>query len=268
MAQAPGRPLITLLTDFGRADGYAAAMTGVILREAPQARVIDLSHDVAPFDIQSASYVLATAAFEFPAGTIHVAVVDPSVGSRRRLLIAESEGQRFVLPDNGLLDVPRLRRRAWRWWQVTRLPRLSHPAAPTFHGRDILAPVAAALARGLPPARFGRQLTEVPLRLGLAPAAQRDGALRGRVLHVDRFGTLITTIDAAALRRLAQGRAVRVRVGRRVVSRFVRTYTQAPRGALVALLGSAGWLEVSVVEGSAQQVLHTRRHDPVMVTRR
>lgn len=260
-------PLVTLLTDFGQRDGYVGAMKGALLSCVPGLTLIDLSHDIAPFDVRAAGYLLASAAFDFPPGTIHVAVVDPGVGGRRRLLIAETEGQRFLVPDNGLLDICRLRARVWRWYHVTRFELAHHPIAPTFHGRDLFAPLAAALARGVSATRMGVRLRDVPLRLGLPPASADGDRLCGTIMHVDRFGSLMSTIDGQAVRRCTHGASCRVRIGGHVIRRWVRTYADAPRGTAVALIGSLGWLEISVVEGSASDRLRVGCGDSVVLER-
>ncbi len=266
------RSLVTLLTDFGAEDGYVGAMKGVIYSQAPGVTVVDLSHDIPPFDVQAAGYVLAGAAYEFPPDTIHVAVVDPGVGSRRRIVVAESDRQRFVVPDNGLLDICRLRHPMQRWIDVTSSGEGSvaahRPAAPTFHGRDIFAPVAAALARGVSPHRLGRRLMSVPWRLPGAPARRRGRRLEGRVLHIDRFGTLITTVESAMVRQLARIGDLHVRVAGRIITTWVRSYAEAARGVLVVLLGSQDWLEISVVEGSAARRLRAQRGDTVIIEAR
>jgi len=254
-----GRPrIVTLLSDFGLSDGYVGAMKGVLLSQAPGITVVDLSHTIAPFDISGAAYLLASAALEFPPRTIHVAVVDPGVGSRRRLLLAEIARHYFLVPDNGLLDVVLLRERLTRCVQVLPARVAARRVAPTFHGRDLLAPAAAALARGMSLSRFGPPIRHLSRRLPLRPLVVHGNRCVGYVLHVDRFGTLILNVEAAPLERFARGQPVRVQVGHHRVTRWVRTYAEAPRGSLVALIGSQGWVEVAVVEGSAAQRLRAK----------
>ncbi len=260
-------PIVTLLTDFGMSDGYVGAMKGVLLRQAPGITLVDLSHTVRAFDVQAAAYLLASCAQEFPVGTIHVAVVDPGVGSARRILIAESQGQRFVVPDNGLLDMVRLRVPIQRWIHVTRWPKTRGRVSSTFHGRDIFAPLAAVLATGTPAHHFGAVVRHVPFQLRLQPPRMIGASLQGVILHIDHFGSLVTSIDAQRLRRFAQGRPIHVRVGRHLVRRFVRTYADATPGTVVALIGSHDWLELAVVEGHAARRLHARRGDAVIITR-
>lgn len=241
--------ILTFLTDFGTADAYAAAMKGVALSHAPQLQLVDITHEVPPQDLARGAYVLSEAAPWFPPGTVHVAVVDPGVGTARRALIAVLDEQVIVAPDNGLIS--RLYHGAERR-EVYELSRsdlgLLHRSM-TFHGRDLFAPVGALLAAGkLRPEECGP-----PMEPALAAEAgpRRVGAvLWGEVITADRFGNLITNIEAEHL-----GSAPMVRIGGRPVDAFVRTYGEAHAGALVALVGSGGLVEVAVVEGSAAEKL-------------
>lgn len=283
--------IITLTTDFGQADGYVGTMKGVILARAPQARLVDLSHEIAPQDVLAGAFVLARAYRYFPPETIHVAVVDPGVGTSRRALLLETAQGRFVGPDNGLFslvlretaalaigwtegppaDVPAL-------WHpgfdlaaalgsaaVERLPRayaltnadywLKGPGA-TFHGRDIFAPVAAHLAAGESPERLGTPIPLASLVLlpDLLPTLRAD-AIEGRVIAVDRFGNLITDIAAGLLRALGPLEMLEVRLD---ALRFVgvqSAYGAVPAGESLALINSAGLLEIAVTNGSAAQTL-------------
>ena len=243
--------IITLLTDFGLADGYVAAMKGVILGLNPAATIIDLTHEVPPQDISYAAYVLATVYPYYPPDTIHVVVVDPTVGSTRALIAARAADQLFVAPDNGVLthvldegysDLIRLTQA--RYWR----PNPSR----TFHGRDILAPVAAHLSLGVPLAALGEPLAE-PQRIPIPRAVRRaDGVWVAHVIHVDRFGNLITDLrpEPEVLARLAGAQ-----VGGRFVDAVVATYADVPSGAPAILLGSAGHLELAVRDGDARAEL-------------
>jgi hypothetical protein len=255
-------PLLTLLTDFGTADYYVGAVKGTVLRLAPEARLVDLSHEVAPGDVEGAADLLAAAAPAFPAGTVHLAVVDPGVGSGRRILVAEADlgragergRHRFVAPDNGLLT-PFLAGGAgaagsWRAWSVERRDLFLPSPGATFHGRDRFAPVAAALLRGEEAAGLGPEVAD-PVRLDLpAPRRERrDGGdvLVGRVARVDRFGNLVTDIpldrrpDAGA-----PGGEPVVAVAGREVRRWVSCYAELPPGEPGALVGSLGMVELSL----------------------
>jgi len=234
--------VITLLTDFGNADSYVAEMKGVLLTLAPQATLIDVAHLVPPGDIRAAQYLLARTWRRFPDGTVHLAVIDPGVGGARRALAAECEGHRFVAPDNGLLSfLP----------GAARFVSLAIPtdAAPTFHGRDVFAPAAARLANAEPLDALGAPVTDrhhSPL-----PTPRHDGvALMGEVIYVDRFGTLVSNIPGAQVEP-----GVRIRVDGTDVGALRRTYADVERGALAALIGSGGTVEIAVRDGSAARLL-------------
>lgn len=230
--------LVTLTSDFGTADGYVGAMKGVIARLAPEAVMIDLAHDIPRHDIAHAAWVLGTSAPEFPAGTIHLAVVDPGVGGARTPVVIAAGGHLFVGPDNGLFAY--VADRADRVHAITSTAFRMPAPSDTFHGRDVFAPAAAALARGLPPAAAGPATCLV----GKLPWSARATA-RGVVVHVDVYGNLISNLP---------GPARRLRVGEREIAP-VRTYEELERGALGCYTGSAGTVEIAVREGSAAQVL-------------
>lgn len=257
----PGDPLITLLTDYGTQDIYAGVLHGVILGLAPRARIVDLTHSVPPQAIGQAGLLLAAAAPYFPPGTVHVAVVDPGVGSSRRILCASASGALFLAPDNGLLEeVLAADPRAELWSVEDRrlfLPKVSL----TFHGRDIFAPVAARLATGLDPAKVGPAVSD-PVRSRLPAPRLERGVLRGQVAHVDRFGNLLTTIRPDDL--TSPVAWVRTR-GTTIQGPACSTYSDRPAGALLALSGSSGRLEVSINAGDAAARLGSRVGDPVEV---
>ncbi len=249
-------PLITMTTDFGMSDGYVGTMKGVILSIAPDATIVDITHDIQPHAISQAAFVVASAAPYFPPGTIHLVVVDPGVGSERRAIAVQTKKAIFVAPDNGVLtfvlqpfadeSVPakiiHLTRR--KYW----LPQVSS----TFHGRDIFAPVAAHLAAGVSISKLGKPIDD-PVLLDIPQPRQiSDGSLQGHVIYVDRFGNLVTDIPAAWLGKEKQWR---VEVAGRVVEQLSPTYADVSRGQLLALIGSSGLLELAVREGSAALML-------------
>lgn len=246
-------PLITLTTDFGDASPYVAVMKGVILSINPAARVLDLSHRIRPQDVRHAAYFLGTAVPYFPAGTVHVCVVDPGVGSERAATCAEAAGQRLVGPDNGIFThllrspttVHRLAdRRFWR-------PHVSD----TFHGRDIFAPVAAHLSLGVGPGDLGPVHPD-PVLLPTRPAEAVGNGWRGEVQFVDDFGNVITNIPAADVKALP----VRVAIGGGHPHHvpWVRTYAEAAPGELVCLFSSDGFFELAEVNGNAARRLGVR----------
>ncbi len=257
----PRDPLITLLTDYGTQDIYAGVLHGVILGIAPQARIVDLTHAVPPQAVGQAGLLLAAAAPYFPAGTVHVAVVDPGVGSNRRILCASASGALFLAPDNGLLEEVLAADPAARVWSVEDQRLFLPKVSATFHGRDIFAPVAARLATGLDPAKVGPPVKD-PVRSPVPAPRLERGVVRGQVAHVDRFGNVVTTIKPGAL---PSGIAwVRTR-GTTITGPPCLTYSDRPSGALLALAGSSGRLEVSVNTGDAAAKLGSRVGDTVEV---
>ncbi len=250
---------ITLLTDFGTADGYPAAMRGVIATIAPDAVVDDASHEIAPGDVHAAAFVLPRYARLYPPHTIHVAVVDPGVGSARRALAAAIDAHVYVAPDNGLLTRVLASAASARIValeaEVYRRPAVS----ATFHGRDIFAPAAAWLARGVPLEDLG-PVVDDPVRLALPQPRREHRSVVGAVVHVDRFGNLITNVPGAWL-----GDGAHVSVEGRPVGTLRHTYADVVPGSLLALIGSDGLLEVAVRDGSAATVLGAGRDAAVLV---
>jgi len=239
------RPVVTFLSDFGAGSGYPAQMKGEVLRRLPDATLVDLSHDVAPFDVLGGALLLEACVPRFPGAAVHLAVVDPGVGTRRRpLCVVDLAGRRLVGPDNGLFT-PFLGAGSAAFL-------LSDPAivprdpSPTFHGRDLFAPVAAWLAGGGSPERLGPRVSD-PVRLDWPVPLRTADALEGRCLAADPFGNLATSIRRSDL---AASAVAAVTVGERTV-RLVATFGDADPGELVALWGSSDRLEIAVREGSA-----------------
>jgi S-adenosyl-L-methionine hydrolase (adenosine-forming) len=246
--------IITLLTDFGAADGYVAELKGVLLRLAPAAVLVDVAHDFAPGDVPAAAYVLGRAWQAFPAGTVHLAVVDPGVGTARRALAGAAGGHRFLAPDNGLLT------RVLEG-HAAELVALDVPAgaSPTFHGRDVFAPAAARLAADAPLATLGPAVVD-PVLLPAARLEHRGGDLLGTVVHVDRFGTLITNLPGSRLAPEAL-----VRIGAYDLT-LRRTFADVARGEPVAFIGSGGTVEIAVRDERADAALGLTRGAEVRAT--
>lgn len=260
------RPIVTLLSDFGATSGYPAQMKGVILGLCPDAQIVDITHDIPPFDIVAGQVFLRDAVAAFPEGTIHVAVVDPGVGTARRGLVVRAgtraPGRFFVGPDNGLLwpfardgEVHELAERRYR----------RDPVSTTFHGRDLFAPAAAHLALGTAIEAFGPKRAD-PTRLSPPKVRRESGALKGEVLYADAFGNLISNLRAEDLASADAARC-RVSVAGRTIEGLSRTYGDAAPGALLAVVGSSGRLEIAVRQGSARAALalDTPRGMPVVV---
>jgi S-adenosylmethionine hydrolase len=245
---------ITLTTDFGTRDGYVAEMKGVMLGLAPAVRLVDVTHEIAPHDVMEGALVLEAVAAAFPPGTVHVAVVDPGVGTARRGLVVAAAGQLFVGPDNGVFT-PLLAANGWRAFALAAGVYRRAEVSRTFHGRDVFAPAAAHLVLGVPPERFGPAVTD-PVRLPWPRPRSTPRSVHGTVVHVDRFGNLITCIDGESTRRL--GRPLSVRIGRRRLP-LVETYGDLPPRSAGALVGSRNRVEVVVREGSAAATLGAGR---------
>jgi S-adenosylmethionine hydrolase len=258
--------IITLLTDFGWTDGYVGAMKGVILSIAPHVTLVDISHDVAPQDVRDAAYVLYTAIPHFPPDTVHLIVVDPGVGSERRAIAVRTAQGTFVAPDNGVLSyvlaasppqiAVSLTNPQYRLTQVSR----------TFHGRDIFAPAAAYLARGVPISDLGEPVDDLVTFPVPEPRTRADGVLIGQVIHVDRFGNVITNLRREDIPWSDQ--AVVVEIGGQVITGLKEAYAQARPGEPLALIGSRGHLEVAVVGGNAAQQLSVHIKDEVHTRRK
>lgn len=266
---------ITLTTDFGSTDAYVAAMKGVMLGVNPDSNIIDICHSIKPQDISHAAFVLSTVYQFFPAKTIHVVVVDPGVGTERRAVILRTPAADFVAPDNGVLSyviqresksfVPNTTRRKIKLGPelqavaITKSQFWRSPVSPTFHGRDIFAPVAARLSLGMSPLDFGESinsLTILPL-----PRPHKEGdSLTGEIIHVDSFGNLITDIREGDL---PPDRQILVEVGGQRIAGLARTY--ADRNGLTALFGSSGYLEVAFNGGNAREFLNARVGDSVLL---
>jgi S-adenosylmethionine hydrolase len=253
--------IITLTTDFGHGSPYVAAIKGVLLAINPAARLVDLSHAIPPQDLRHAAFFLEHAIPYFPAGVLHVIVVDPGVGSERALLYVEVGGHRLLVPDNGCWTrlAPGASPLVWRLTE----PRYWHqPVSATFHGRDVLAPVAGHLSLGVSPQALGPP-AENWVRLELPALAVTPESVTGEVVFVDDFGNLLTNIPAA----LVDTPAPRIMLGAHTVTRRVRTYAEAEPGRAVALISSSGVLEIAVPLGSAARQLGVGVGTPVQVCR-
>lgn len=266
--------IITLTTDFGLTDAYVAAMKGVILSINPQAKLIDICHTIRPQNIQQAAFVLSTACHFFPKHTIHMVVVDPGVGTERQAIILRTPQADFVAPDNGVLSYviqqfPVKPRKANRH-QVKLAPELEavaitkaqfwrSPVSPTFHGRDIFAPVAAQLSLGYPPIDFGEPVTSLTALPLPQPYHTSASTLVGHVLHIDNFGNLITNIKSADL----PEPPFTIEAGNQSIRSLSRTYAEG--GGLLALIGSSGYLEVALNGGNASTFLDAKVGDEVKI---
>jgi S-adenosylmethionine hydrolase len=256
--------IITLTTDFGTGSPYVAQMKGVILSINPKVTLVDITHAVPPQDVRQGALALADTTTRFPDGSIHVCVVDPGVGTDREIVCAEIDRRYYVAPDNGVLSYLTRTKAptrvvalsARRYW-------LSTPSS-TFHGRDIMAPVAAHLSLGTAPVNFGR-LAGGLVELDWPAAIVEKGCIKGAVIARDSFGNLITNLERGDFAEMASRETAEVRCGGRQIPGIIDTYAQQSPGAVVALFGSSGRLEIAVVNGSAAEQLPVEIGDAVLV---
>ncbi|EKD40026.1 MAG: hypothetical protein ACD_75C00198G0002 [uncultured bacterium] len=248
----PNTPILTLLTDFGMNDEYVGVVKGVILTYAPDARIVDITHLVPPQNVRAASHLLARTYPYFPRGTVHLVVVDPGVGTSRAILAVAADGQYFVGPDNGIFTPVFLRATSLTVHQVTASHFFLTKVGTTFHGRDIMAPVAARLAAGLDLNRVGPGMPVHDCIHAHYDVAIREGnILQGEILHVDRFGNLCTNISRQEVECFAAGREVVVKVGEKIVIPLLHSYAEQAIGKLLALYDSHDHLEIAVNRGNA-----------------
>jgi S-adenosylmethionine hydrolase len=263
-------PLITLLTDFGTADYFASAVKGVILSQNPGARIVDITHDVPPQDIEAAAFILLAACSSFPSGTIHIAVVDPGVGSSRRAILIKTSDRFFVGPDNGIFSYVCDREEEQgvtpEIFHLTNTKYFRHPVSPTFNGRDVFAPVAAALSQGIKPGELGTQITD-PVRLSpLRPEIYRDGRIKARIIHIDRFGNCVTNITQKELPPALIAGGAELQLKKKLVTSFRDYFSDetTSRDKIFGVWGSAGFLEIAAANDSAAKLLKAKRGDPVI----
>jgi S-adenosyl-L-methionine hydrolase (adenosine-forming) len=256
--------LITLTTDFGTSDHFVGVMKGVILGIAPRTRIVDVTHEIQSFEVTDGAFVIAQTYQYFPKKTIHVVVVDPGVGSARRPILAEMAGQYFVAPDNGVLSMI-FSREKHKVRHIANERYFLHPVSRTFHGRDIFASVAAHLASGITPARFGKIIQD-HLRLSF-DKTQRTGkrSWTGSVLRVDRFGNLITNLHIDDFPSITT-RPFELNLGLEKLTRLAITFAEGNPGEPTVLVGSSGYLEVAANQASAAKMLGCGVGSPVELT--
>ena len=256
---------ITLLTDFGSLDYYVGSVKGVILSVNPAAQLIDITHQIPPQDIEEAAFTLLASYRSFQKGTIHLAVVDPEVGSARRAILARAGDYYFVGPDNGIFSYIFDREPVRQIIHITGQEYFRHPISSTFHGRDVFAPVAAELSRGVPLDSFGQEIRDEVRLKTLSPEVTKKGKLKGRLIHVDHFGNCVTNLDRQSFNGLEEQRVVLVVNGKKTQS-VQSSYSEAvSKHKLFAIWGSAGFLEISARNRSAAKLLKAKRGDAVAV---
>jgi S-adenosylmethionine hydrolase len=246
--------IITLTTDFGLHDPYVAMMKGVIFTVHPGARLIDVTHLIAPGAVAQAAGLVRDTFPLFPAGTVHVVVVDPGVGSERRPIAVAAAGHVFVGPDNGLFWPIIEAHAGAKVIHMTETRYFRSPVSKTFHGRDLFAPAAAHLSLGVGLERVGATITD-PVRMPLPEARQKGGSLVGKIVRIDHFGNLITNIHRSELERFLMAASPVIEVGRKTIEGLRQAYTGVRQGELLALMDSSDYLEIAVNMGRAVEAI-------------
>ncbi len=242
-------------------------MKGVILSACPQVNIVDITHDIPPHDIEAGAFVLLNSYDSFPAGTIHVVVVDPGVGSSRRPLLIVGNNQFFVGPDNGLFSYVCERSPGASVFHLTNADYFRESVSPTFHGRDVFAPVAGAFLTGVTPETLGTPATDYVKLLPLKPETSQSGALTGRIIHIDRFGNCVTNITQSDLTQDQIKAGAKLTINKTVVSSFRKFFAEAGKNEeIFAVWGSAGFLEIVVANKSAAKLLNLKRGHVVVVS--
>jgi len=260
-------PIITLTTDYGINDHLVGVLKGVILKINPEAQIVDITHQVAPFDLLDGALSIAAAYSYFPPRSIHVVIIDPGVGTERRPILVSGQNQYFIAPDNGVLSGVYEKEHPVIVRHITSEHYFLQPVSKTFHGRDIFVPVAAWLSKNWQPASMGEEITDFK-KFAMPKPKEADGLLKGAVLKVDAFGNLVTNFRVEDLPpgTIDKGE-VRLQVGSHPVTKFVPTFAHGPAGEAVAYIGSSGFLEIGVNKGSASRALGLGRGTPVLLTK-
>ena len=258
-------PIITLITDFGEADYYVGAMRGVISGINPAARIVDITHLIPPHDIYAAAFTLMCCYKEFPRKTVHLVVADPGVGSARRPILAMTGDHSFIGPDNGVFSYIYQREEMSRVVELTSEHYFRAPVSNTFHGRDIFAPCAAYLSKGIDWSVLGEEIDD-PVRFNIPSPRSSGIQVLGTVIHIDRFGNIITNITAAELPEDAIARGAQLRIGKHDRVRILTHFAEAGQDELFAYFGSTGLLELAVPRQSASRMVEARRGMEVMVS--
>ena len=256
--------IITLMTDFGTSDHYVGVMKGVILNINPQAQIVDITHAIPPQDIYGAAFLIDSAHRYFPPGAIHVIVVDPGVGSERGAIVCQTETAYFVCPDNGILTHILRNEEHIHTVAVENAAYFLPQVSNTFHGRDIFAPVAAHLSRGIPIDKLGSPVAR-PVQLPIPKPQVTDKAIVGHIVWIDSFGNLVTDISPGILESLEERNSVVICAGSARIDHLNRSYAESAVGEALAIVGSFNRLEISINQGNAAQVLDLKQGDTITI---
>jgi S-adenosylmethionine hydrolase len=264
---AMDRPIITLTTDFGLKDPYVAGIKAVVLDICPAATIVDISHEIEKFNIRMGAYILASASPYFPKGTIHVAVVDPGVGTKRKPILIQTKQAYFIGPDNGILSLAARNRDIEHIYEITNQNLMLAKISDTFHGRDLFAPTAAHLANGTPPADFGPQTRKI-VTPDFTRVIRKKNTLIGEVLYIDSFGNIITNIDKKKLTSIKTRKTVNIKLGNtRLTIKLCRSYTEERPQKPLAIIGSHNFLEIAINQGNASKTLEVNVGEKVVLAR-
>ena len=258
--------IVTLTSDFGSRDPYVAEMKAVILSICPDAVIVDISHEIEKFNIRIGAFMLASAVPYFPKDTVHVAVVDPDVGTERRSILVQTQRGFFVGPDNGLLILAAEKQGIISIHEITNPKLMLSSVSCTFHGRDVFAPAAAHLANEVPPSDFGPEIRDV-VKPKFRKVKISKGALIGEVLHVDGFGNVITNVNEKYMTQLHSGAWITAELpNRNLRLKFGKTYAEAQPKEALALIGSHGYVELAINQGNAAGTFHAKAGDMIKLT--
>lgn len=260
-------PIITLTTDYGTGDHLVGVLKGVILKINPDVTIVDITHEVTPFDLLDGALAIASAYAYFPPRTIHVVIVDPGVGTERRPLLVSGQNQYFIAPDNGVLSGVFEKEQNFLVRHLTSEHYFLQPVSKTFHGRDVFAPVAAWLSKNWQPGSMGDEITDFK-RFALPKPKEADGGLKGVILKVDSFGNLMTNFRAEDLPTEASEKGeVKLQLGTYAVTRLVPTFASGNAGEAIAFVGSSGYVEIGVNKGNASKTLGIGRGAAVLLAK-
>ncbi|MBS7620715.1 SAM-dependent chlorinase/fluorinase [Candidatus Bathyarchaeota archaeon] len=259
--------LITLTTDFGFADPYVAEVKAIILGINPSVEIVDISHQIEKFNVRMGAYVLACAAPYFPKGTIHVAVIDPGVGTKRKPILIETKKGFFIGPDNGVLALAAEKQGIRHVYEIANPKYMLSKVSTTFHGRDIFAPAAAHLSKGVPPSEFGPEVQRI-VKPQFAKIVRKGSTLVGEIIHVDGFGNIVTNLTVKELKLLGVRESLNIKIGEATCRlKLCRAYAEVGAKKPLAIIGSHDFLEISVNQGSAAEMFRAKVGDKVILYR-
>jgi S-adenosylmethionine hydrolase len=260
-------PIITILTDFGQRDAYVAAMKGTILELAPNAKIIDIAHDLTRYNIIQAAFILLNSSKYFPRNTIHLVVVDPGVGTERRRIIVQGNRSYYVGPDNGVLSLAIQEEGLKKIILISERKYMRSNVTATFEGRDIFAPVAAHLAQGVPIESFGRKVDQM-IQLRISQPLISNHHISGKIIHIDGFGNIITNITYSQIHDLITiGEKYQVTINQLTKTmKYMKSYGYVSPGELIIITGSSNYMEISINQGNAQKLFNAMTGDPIAIT--